>query len=166
MAFDALIDAFTEYAQAAINWQPLTGSLDSRLLSSRGKMQLALRNREKPLAWWVIGMTNRMRLAAAMAAGGGLDASSRKTQIELILSNFVTSLVDLHLRRLLLDDFQIPAGLFMSETEGVDIDVEFPSRIANAVRPSPKGRPYWYRERFIMFFVRIRIRRWLGLEKK
>jgi hypothetical protein len=92
------------------------------------------------MGWWLTGMQSRLHRAAQPVGGLLEDLARRGERIERVLSDLSNTLIDVHTGRLLRADMTMPAGLFWAEAQGVDIDVDFPDAIDDAMRPRALGR--------------------------
>lgn len=161
IAFEDVIEAFTEYAQIAIGLskQP-DHTAGGRLLSSHARLLLAMGKSQRKIAWWVSGMQRMM----GGAARSNPDKKARVNEIENVLSRLINALVDLHTGRLMSEDFDRPSRVFWAEANGIDVTDE---DLITAMRPLPMGRTRAYRRRVVMgvLMVGLRVGAWLGFRE-
>lgn len=141
IAFDEVIVSYAAYVSASL----MAGDKPSPefaapLVTSRGRMALALRKKDRALSWWLTGMEERLSDAA-----GALPASEAVTRIDQVNTNVTNTLLDIHLGVLNNRDMIVPASVCLFESTGVTVPPEHFVAATDVERPRPDPRHHGFR---------------------
>lgn len=139
VAFDEVILSYAAYVAAALG----TGGkpapeFAAPLITSRGRMALALRKQDRALAWWLTGMEKRLAEAAD-------EIPKLVSRIEEVNSNVTNTLLDIHLGVLNNRDLVLPAALYWVEAQTGQVPREHTDAARAAERPRPDPRNHGIR---------------------
>lgn len=153
-ALDAVMIAFAEYvATSMAEGRPPAAQVGANLVTARARMNLALREKDRPLGVWIGGMERRLGEAAQTSS----NQQARIRRLEQIHSRVNNTLIDVHAGALSEADLIVPASLFWLETTGEDVRASHPQESAAAERPVRVPWSVWSR------LTGWGIRRWRAL---
>lgn len=133
VAFDEVILSYAAFLSASFTaaGKPAP-EFAAPLVTSRGRMSLALRKEDRALSWWLTGMEKRLAEAAER-----LPERAAVERMEQINTNVLNTLLDIHLGVLNNRDLVVPAALYWLEATTGRIPAEHAARAITAERPRP-----------------------------